>query len=208
LKDTTFTPRPTAKTGVRIAFDTRPDLILCDISMPHLDGYGVLERIRTNPKRPTIPFIFLQPLPRNQTCARHGKGADDFLVKPYTRDELIAAIDAQWNKHSLIEKQVQDKVEEVGRNVTYALPHEFRTVLNEVYGSAKYLNTTAGDVSPEEIRELSNDIISSSNRLLKITENFLIYVRIEQFAANRQSASNCAATAPQSLLQSLRTLQR
>jgi K+-sensing histidine kinase KdpD len=112
------------------------------------------------------------------------KGADDFLIKPYTRDELIAAIDAQWNKHHLFEKQIRDKVEEVGRNVTYALPHEFRTVLNQVVGSARYLKSNASKIAEKEIQEMSDDILISAERLLKITENFLIYVRIESFLAN------------------------
>lgn len=197
--------------GVIVAFESKPDLILCDISMPRLDGYGVLERIRSSPDTSTIPFIFLTAFTEKSNM-RQGmeKGADDFLVKPYTRDELIAAIDAQWNKHSLIEKQVQDKVEEVGRNVTYALPHEFRTVLNEVIGSAKYLNTSAADVTPDEICELSNDIISSSNRLLKITENFLVYVRIEQFAANptkRKQLRLFSTAEPAAIVEDIATLK-
>ncbi len=176
--------------GVKQALETKPDLILCDISMPKMDGYGVLENIRKNSITATTPFIFLTAFTEKSNMrAGMEKGADDFLVKPYTRDELIAAIDAQWNKHQLIEKQVQEKVEEVGRSVTYALPHEFRTVLNEVIGSAKYLHTSAEDVNPEEIKELSNDIVSSANRLMKITENFLTYVRIESFFSNPQKRS-------------------
>lgn len=176
--------------GVSKALETKPDLILCDISMPKMDGYGVLENIRKNSITATTPFIFLTAFTEKSNMrAGMEKGADDFLVKPYTRDELIAAIDAQWNKHQLIEKQVQEKVEEVGRSVTYALPHEFRTVLNEVIGSAKYLHTSADEVNPDEIRELSNDIVSSANRLLKITENFLVYVRIESFFSNPQKRS-------------------
>lgn len=171
--------------GVAQALERKPDLILCDISMPNLDGYGVLENIRANPETATTPFIFLTAFTEKSNM-RTGmeKGADDFIVKPYTRDELIAAIDAQWNKHSIYEKQVKDKIEEVGRSVTYSLPHEFRTVLNEVINSAKYLNTSSDSVKPDEIKELTNDIISSANRLMKITESFLIYVRIESFASN------------------------
>ncbi len=171
--------------GVKSAIEIKPDLILCDISMPKLDGYGVLDTLRSLPETNVTPFIFLTAFTEKSNM-RTGmeKGADDFLVKPYTRDELIAAIDAQWNKHNLYERQVQEKVEEVGRNVTYALPHEFRTVLNEVIGSAKYLNNSNAVVTPEEISEISSDIIASANRLMKITENFLTYVRIESFVAN------------------------
>jgi two-component system, sensor histidine kinase and response regulator len=171
--------------GVEAAFTQKPDLILCDISMPKLDGYGVLDKIRANPATETIPFIFLTAFTEKSNMrAGMEKGADDFLIKPYTRDELISAIDAQWSKHSRIEKQVQEKVDEVGKSVTYTLPHEFRTVLNEVINSAKYMNAYSNEIAAEEIKEVSNDIVESSNRLLKITENFLTFARIEPFVSN------------------------
>lgn len=166
--------------GLKLAFEHKPDLILCDISMPKIDGYEVLERIRANQSTSTIPFIFLTAFTEKENM-RLGmqKGADDFLVKPYTRDELINAINAQWNKHTLIEKQVKEKVETVGKSVTYALPHEFRTVLNEVIGWSKYLNANYKEITPEELKELSGDIIASATRLMKITENFLLFVRLQ-----------------------------
>lgn len=185
--------------GIEVAIKEQPDLILCDISMPVLDGYGTLERVRANSSTATVPFIFLTAFTEKANMrAGMEKGADDFLAKPYTREELIAAISAQWSKHNLIEKQVQEKVDVVGKSVTYALPHEFRTVLNEVIGSAKYLQSTADDTNPGEIRELSNDIISSANRLMKITEDFLMYVRIESLVSNH---------AERQLLRSMRTIE-
>ncbi|MDQ1265687.1 MAG: hypothetical protein QG635_838 [Bacteroidota bacterium] len=171
--------------GVEAANNNKPDLILCDISMPGLDGYEVLDRIRSSQVLATTPFIFLTAFTEKANMrAGMERGADDFLVKPYTRDELIAAIDAQWNKHSIIQKHVQEQVEQVGRNITYALPHEFRTVLNQVVGSARYLKNSAQDIKPDDITEVSGDIIESAQRLLKVTENFLTYVRIESFASN------------------------
>ena len=172
-------------TGVKTALELKPDLILCDISMPNMTGYEVLENIRKNVSTATVPFIFLTAL-NEKVNMRVGmeKGADDYIVKPFTRDELLAGIDAQWKKHHLIEQHVQTRVNEVGKNVTYALPHEFRTALNEVIGNAKYLGQTADNIDTDEIKEISSDIVSSANRLLKITENFLTYVRVESFAIN------------------------
>lgn len=171
--------------GVAAALEHQPDLILCDISMPNLDGYGVIEQLRKNEKTVTTPFIFLTAFTEKSNM-RMGmeKGADDFLVKPYTREELISAIDAQWKKSSNIEKVVQDKVEIVGQNVSYALPHEFRTVINQVMGSARFLLSNPDTITPDEITELASDVLSSAQRLLKITENFLIYTRIESIATN------------------------
>jgi CheY-like chemotaxis protein/anti-sigma regulatory factor (Ser/Thr protein kinase) len=193
--------------GVKIANEIIPDLILCDISMPIMDGYKALELIRQNHALSTVPFIFLTAYTEKGNM-RQGmeKGADDYLVKPYSRDELIAAIDAQWNKYHLIEQRVQKKVDEVGRNVTYALPHEFRTALNEVIGSAKFLCSGADDVTKEEVKEIADDIVFSANRLLKITENFLIFVSIESFAMNpekRKLLRTFRTEEPESLIKDL-----
>ena len=171
--------------GVEAAFKHHPDLILCDINMPNKDGYEVVEDIRQSEELNTVPFIFLTAFTEKQNM-RQGmeKGADDFLVKPYTREELLAAINAQWNKKEVVEQRIQSRVEEVGKNLNYALPHEFRTVINQVKGSAKIMAVNGTETSVEEINELTDDILESCDRLLKITENFLIYVRIESYVGN------------------------
>lgn len=171
--------------GVAAAKEHAPDLILCDISMPNLDGYGVIQQLRANKETVSTPFIFLTAFTEKQNM-RMGMelGADDFLVKPYTRDELLAAIESQWKKNKIVQDKIQSKVDEVGKNLNYALPHEFRTVINQVKGSAKLLENSGEDIAKEEVKELTQDIMSSCDRLLKITENFLLYVRIESLASN------------------------
>ncbi len=176
--------------GLELAEEKKPDLILCDISMPRLDGYGVLKAIRENPNTARIPFIFLTAFTERQNI-RVGMqlGADDFLVKPYSRDELITSITAQLQKSSLQEKVLEEKVQEVSKSVTQVLPHEFRTVLNQVMGSAKFLQNNPEKLLPDEIKELATDIIDSSKRLLKITENYLIYSRIETIASSKERSA-------------------
>lgn len=171
--------------GIAAAKEHKPDLILCDISMPNMDGYGVIQELRNESVTRTTPFIFLTAFTEKANM-RQGMelGADDFLVKPYTRDELLSAIDSQWKKYSIIEETVQQKVDEVGKNVTYALPHEFRTVLNQIMGSARFLGSNPEEIEPAEIVELADDIKDSAKRLIKITENFLAYVRIESIWNN------------------------
>lgn len=171
--------------GVEVAKQYRPDLILCDISMPELDGYGVLEAIRSDPLLSSTPFVFLTAR-TDKADMRAGmvKGADDFLIKPYTRDDLIQTVNSIWKKRSNLEVQSQKRVEDIARNITYALPHEFRIVLNQVMGSAKYLQTIAHTVTPSGIEEMTDDILVSARRLIRITENFLTYAQIESFMAD------------------------
>ena len=82
--------------GINLARQEIPDLIICDVSMPGMSGYEVVEIIRADEITATIPFIFLTAFTEKQKM-REGmeKGADDYLTKPFTKKELIAAIDSQ-----------------------------------------------------------------------------------------------------------------
>lgn len=86
--------------GVEIARDQKPDLILCDILLPQLDGYRVIEQLHHDPSTSAIPFIFITA-EVERFDVRHGirLNRDDYLAKPFTRTELLSAIDAHLNKH-------------------------------------------------------------------------------------------------------------
>jgi DNA-binding response OmpR family regulator len=87
------------KKGVELAFESRPDLILCDIMMPELDGYGVLSILGKNAATDSIPFIFLTAK-AERIDFRKGieMGAGDYLTKPFDETELLQAIEARLAK--------------------------------------------------------------------------------------------------------------
>jgi DNA-binding NarL/FixJ family response regulator len=87
--------------GLDLAQRELPDLIVCDVMMPGLDGYQVLERIRANRMTADIPLIFLTACGEKQDL-RHGMnlGADDYLSKPCPAEELLAAIHARLRRQS------------------------------------------------------------------------------------------------------------
>lgn len=88
--------------GVAAAKRERPDLILCDVTMPGLDGHGVLAELRQDPATATIPFIFLTAR-GEKTDLRAGMnlGADDYLVKPVSVKDLFAAMNARFERAKL-----------------------------------------------------------------------------------------------------------
>lgn len=90
------------KTGVDMALQHKPDLILCDIMMPELDGYGVLFLLGKNPETATIPFIFLTAK-AERVDFRKGMemGADDYLTKPFDDIELLNAIESRLSKSEM-----------------------------------------------------------------------------------------------------------
>lgn len=92
--------------GLQIAQQKLPDLVLCDILMPQLDGYGVLNKLRQNKTTAIIPFIFLTAKGTKSELRQGMKlGADDYLVKPLTADELIEAVVARLARYSLLNHQ-------------------------------------------------------------------------------------------------------
>jgi CRP-like cAMP-binding protein len=94
------------RTGVGIAIKELPDLIVCDIMMPELDGYGVLHLIKKNPDTQHIPFIFLTAK-TERTDFRKGMemGADDYITKPFDDLELLRAIEIRLKKMDIIHTQ-------------------------------------------------------------------------------------------------------
>ncbi|MBM3824211.1 MAG: response regulator transcription factor [Verrucomicrobia bacterium] len=85
--------------GLAVLSSEHPDLILCDISMPHGNGFEVLQTLRSDPATASIPFVFLTARGEREDL-RHGMnlGADDYLCKPVTCEELLAAIRARLTR--------------------------------------------------------------------------------------------------------------
>ncbi|HYT58571.1 MAG TPA: response regulator transcription factor [Haliangiales bacterium] len=101
--------------GVAAAKSAPPDLILCDVMMPELDGYGVLTALREDEKTATIPFIFLTAR-GEKTDLRTGMslGADDYLAKPVSSDELVAAINARFERQRAHDRRLEKEVGQAG----------------------------------------------------------------------------------------------
>ncbi|HZY39596.1 MAG TPA: response regulator [Mucilaginibacter sp.] len=99
LADFTVFEADNGKTGVDLAVKNLPDVILCDIMMPELDGYGVLYLLSKNPDTAAIPFIFLTAK-AEKVDLRKGMemGADDYLTKPFDDIELLNAIESRLKK--------------------------------------------------------------------------------------------------------------
>ena len=93
---------PNGKVGVELAQKDAPDLIICDIMMPELDGYGVLHILNKKPETAGIPFIFLTAK-TEKTDIRKGMnlGADDYLTKPFDDTDLLNAIEARMRKAAM-----------------------------------------------------------------------------------------------------------
>ena len=94
------------KTGVEMALKEKPDLIICDIMMPVLDGYGVLHLLNKNPELTGIPFIFLTAKAERSDFRRGMEmGADDYITKPFSDIELLNAVESRLRKTAVLSKE-------------------------------------------------------------------------------------------------------
>lgn len=101
----TFTAE-NGKKGVELALKEKPDVIICDIMMPELDGYGVLHLLRKNADTQNIPFIFLTAKTERSDLRKGMEmGADDYITKPFEDIELLNAVETRLKKAEILEQK-------------------------------------------------------------------------------------------------------
>lgn len=124
------------KIGVEIALKEKPDLIICDIMMPVLDGYGVFHLVHKNPEIRDTPFIFLSAkTERSDIRKGMSMGADDYITKPFEGAELLEAVEGRLKKASLVKEKIAEGIEGLnqlmhaagGKDVLQSL-HEGRNI--------------------------------------------------------------------------------
>lgn len=173
--------------GVEMAKCHHPDLILCDVMMPKLDGFGVVQALRQDSTTATIPLIFLTAK-ADRLSLRHGMdlGADDYLTKPFTLDELINAVTARLTKQNLIQKDVNQELDKLRSNITRSLPHELLTPLNGILGMSDLLSNYYDTMDADEVQSCLADIKLSGQRLYRLIQNFLLFAQLELFQSSPQ----------------------
>lgn len=176
---------PDGAAGVEAARKQLPDLILCDVNMGAMNGYATLSALRDEPATATIPFILMTGQADNEGM-RHGMelGADDYLPKPFTLDELYKSVDARFKKTEAVRAQAEQTLSSLRDNITMMLPHEFRTPLNGILANGEMLATCAGTLSAEEVADIGQDIAQSGRALERLVETFLVYSQLELLEAD------------------------
>ncbi|MBK8500419.1 MAG: response regulator [Flavobacteriales bacterium] len=107
--------------GVDVARKEKPDLVLCDIMMPDLDGYGVLRMLGRDPATAELPFIFLSAkAERGDVRKGMELGADDYLTKPFEESELLSAIEGRLKRSDLFRKGFDEGFEGLGKFMDHA----------------------------------------------------------------------------------------
>lgn len=168
--------------GVSLAWEMLPDLILCDINMPKLDGFGVLSRISRDPSTATIPFIFLTARAERDDLRRGmSLGADDFITKPFTIDEVLQAVETRLGKRDMIENQAEKNLAELNKTVRLSLPGEMLSPLSVIISSSELLSNQkdVARLDPGQISSLGHDIHKAAGLLMRSIQNYMLFSELE-----------------------------
>lgn len=173
--------------GADLALKELPDLILCDVLMPRLDGYGTLQELQQHPATEATPFVFMTG-EREKEDLRRGMefGADDYLTKPFTQQELLAAVRTRLGKRARLAEASERRMDELRGKIMYVLPHELRTPLTAILGLAELLVSEGDEMERGRTATVASGILSAGERLSRIVENYLVYSQIELIASDAE----------------------
>ena len=173
--------------GIVSAKKYLPDLILCDIKMPEINGHQVLNALREEPSTSTIPFVFISALVDKKDF-RTGMelGADDYITKPFTNEELLNSVKMRLAKNDEIKSRLND----LKKNIAQSLPHELRTPLISILGYAQLLMDRHKEIYGDQVYEFAKTIHESGLRLHRLIQNFIIYTRLELLGLSSKTGNN------------------
>lgn len=175
------------RTGLTLAREVLPGLVLCDIGLPDMDGYDVVTQLRSSPSTTLIPVVFLTAATDRESMRRAmALGAEDFLTKPFTITELREAVRTQFAKQDARERRFEAVLAELRDNISTSLPHEIRTSIMVVQG---YTELLMADHPPDSTaHEMLATIHQHTARMSRLAEKFLWYVRSNWPLSPREAA--------------------
>jgi CheY-like chemotaxis protein len=160
-----------AARGVELAKSSRPDLILCDIRMPGMDGYAALSTIRELPGIAGVPFILMTGSP-DRDGFRRGMtgGADDFLWKPFSADELVQAVISRLVRHGELEWENCERADKLRHEAVDELSRELSVPLNGLLGAITSIMVDYAAMNPEGAYTTARQINESAARINELAQ--------------------------------------
>ncbi|MBP9837377.1 MAG: response regulator [Proteobacteria bacterium] len=169
-----------ANAALKILNSQTPDLILCDIMMPHKDGFQLFEEVKNISKLSQTPFVFLTALNSAENI-RVGKeiGCDDYLVKPFDPDELISTVGGKILAASRRKKTEENKLTSFRKRIIHTLSHEFRTPLVSITTGTELLSDLKNQLNDLEVEKLISSIQKDGQRLERLVTDFMIIQQLD-----------------------------
>lgn len=192
LEDYDAVGAPDGMAGLQAVRDQLPDLIVSDITMPKLDGYGVLLELNATPTTAGIPFIFMTAR-ASQEDIRQGMnlGADDYITKPFTRLELLQAIETRLQKRAVYRYDYENQVDKwhqafidereerlLQGKLVAMFAHDFRIPLSIIMSSLGLIRNYAHALTEERREKHFDRVEASVHQLTQMLDDMLLYAQM------------------------------
>jgi signal transduction histidine kinase len=165
-----------------------PDLLITDVMMPRLDGFGVVRELRADPRTAALPIIMLSARAGEEATVEGIEGgADDYLIKPFSARELLARVSARLEIHRLnqtLESKVEQRTAELSEtnreleSFSYSVSHDLRAPLRHIAGFAQLLERGAGHVLDEKSKGQLTVIKEAAERGGQLVDDLLAFSRL------------------------------
>ncbi len=174
--------------GVQLVSEHLPDLVVCDIMMPLMDGYEVLRFLRQTPMTADIPFIFLTAK-AERTDVRLGMdlGADDYLTKPFTPSELLRAVQTRLDRLAESRQRQAGQLDDLRVTITSRLRHELLTPLTVILNASEILMRYSRQLDALEISETSARVHKYGQYLFRLIQKLLLYTQVEALSKDPEA---------------------
>lgn len=173
------------KAGIDMALNVQPDLILCDIMMPVMDGYETLKEMRKNVATATTPFIFLSAKNSPQDL-RLGMelGADDYIPKPFTIEELAGGVAMRLKRAAEFIEESEKKLNELTKNMGTPITEVINEPLKAVIGFSKMLMTEYPNMEKFEMAEFNQLIYRAGMKLRIVVGKSFLFHQLQSIEIN------------------------
>ena len=197
--------------GLKAARERRPDLVLSDVIMPNLDGFGLLREMRSDPTLSSVPVVLLSARAGEEARVEGLEaGADDYLIKPFSARELIARVksnlelvalrrkveDEVRQRNTVLEERVKERTAQLEESVkelqtfAYTVSHDLRAPIRGMYRYAETLLAKyPGKVFDVQAEGFVANIASSAERMDLLVQDLLQYSRLAQAEMKLQAVA-------------------
>ncbi len=196
---------PDGAAALAFALESQPDLVLTDVMMPVLDGFGLLHGLRADQRTRTTPVILLSARAGEESALEGlDAGADDYLVKPFSARELLARVRTHLQLARLRRAWALE-LEAVNKELkafSYSVSHDLRAPLRAILGFSAILLEKHASQLPAEARAFLGHVIESAKRMDQLVEDLLRLSRLSRQELTKRPVATCALV--QEVLEQLR----
>ncbi len=176
------------ESGLEMSKNVQPDLVLCDIMMPGMDGYGVLAEMRKEVVTSTVPFIFLtaKNTRENQRLGME-LGADDYISKPFTVEELLNSVSTRLKRAEEFKEESEKKLNDLAKNLGAPITQVIAEPLRAILGFSKMLMTEYNSMEKFEMAEFNNLIYKAGMELNTVVKKSFTFYKLQSLAYDLDS---------------------